>query len=141
GAPMIDNLMLGLETAVSPENLLWCAIGVVLGTLIGMMPGLGSATGVAILLPVTLTMEPVTALIMLAGIYYSSQYGASTSSILISAPGDSPSVVLTLDGYQLARNGRAGAALAISAIASFTAAITSLMVLLALAAPVASWAV
>ncbi|WP_114856217.1 tripartite tricarboxylate transporter permease [Brachybacterium sp. YJGR34] len=137
---MIDNLMLGIETAVSPENLLWCAVGVVLGTLIGLMPGLGSATGVAILLPVTLTMEPVTALIMLAGIYYGSQYGASTSSILISTPGDSSSVVLTLDGYRMARNGRAGAALAISAISSFIAAIISLMVLLALAAPVASWA-
>ena len=137
---MIDNLILGLETAISPENLLWCAIGVVLGTVIGMMPGLGSATGVAILLPVTLTMEPVTALIMLAGIYYGSQYGASTSSILISTPGDSSSVVLTLDGYQMARNGRAGAALAISAIASFVSAILSLIVLLALAAPVASWA-
>ncbi|TDP78112.1 putative tricarboxylic transport membrane protein [Brachybacterium sp. AG952] len=137
---MIDNLMLGLETAVSPENLLWCAIGVVLGTVIGMMPGLGSATGVAILLPVTLTMEPVTALIMLAGIYYGSQYGASTSSILISTPGDSSSVVLTLDGYQMARKGRAGAALAISAIASFIAAIISLIVMLAIAAPIASWA-
>lgn len=137
---MIDNLLLGLETAVSPENLLWCAIGVVLGTLIGLMPGLGSATGVAILLPVTLTMEPVTALIMLAGIYYGSQYGASTSSILISTPGDSSSVVLTLDGYQMARKGRAGAALAISAIASFIAAIISLIVMLAIAAPIASWA-
>ena len=137
---MIDNLMLGLETAVSPENLLWCAIGVVLGTVIGLMPGLGSATGVAILLPVTLTMEPVTALIMLAGIYYGSQYGASTSSILISTPGDSSSVVLTLDGYQMARKGRAGAALAISAIASFIAAIISLIVMLAIAAPIASWA-
>lgn len=137
---MIDNLMMGLQTAISPENLLWCAVGVLLGTLIGLMPGLGSATGVAILLPVTLTMEPVTALIMLAGIYYGSQYGASTSSILISTPGDASSVVLTLDGYQMARNGRAGAALAISAIASFIAAIISLIVLLALAAPVASWA-
>lgn len=137
---MIDNLMLGLETAVSPENLLWCAVGVMLGTVIGLMPGLGSATGVAILLPVTLTMEPVTALIMLAGIYYGSQYGSSISSILISTPGDSSSVVLTLDGYQMARNGRAGAALAISAIASFIAAILSLIVLLAIAAPVASWA-
>src|SRR5699024_5699341 len=137
---LIDNLMLGLETAVSPENLLWCAIGVVLGTLIGMMPGLGSATGVAILLPVTLTMEPVTALIMLAGIYYGSQYGASTSSILIATPGDSSSVVVTFDGYPMARNGRAGAALAISAISSFVAAVISLIVLLALAAPVANWA-
>lgn len=137
---MIENLMLGLQTAVSPENLLWCAIGVVLGTVIGLMPGLGSATGVAILLPVTLTMQPVTALIMLAGIYYGSQYGSSISSILISTPGDSSSVVLTLDGYQMARKGRAGAALAVSAIASFIAAIISLIVLLALAAPVASWA-
>ncbi|MDO5661435.1 MAG: tripartite tricarboxylate transporter permease [Brachybacterium sp.] len=137
---MIDNLMLGLETAISPENLLWCALGVILGTLIGMMPGLGSATGVAILLPVTLTMEPVTALIMLAGIYYGSQYGASTSSILISTPGDSSSVVLTLDGYQMARNGRAGAALAISAIASFISAILSLIFLMALAQPVANFA-
>lgn len=134
---MIDNLMIGLETAVTPENLLWCFVGVALGTVIGMLPGLGSATGVAILLPVTLTMEPVTALIMLAGIYYGSQYGSSISSILIATPGDSSSVVLTLDGYQMARNGRAGAALAISALSSFLAAIISLIGLMALAAPLA----
>lgn len=138
---MIDNLMLGLETAVTPQNLLYCLIGVVLGTVIGMLPGLGSATGVAILLPVTLGMEPVTALIMLAGIYYGCQYGASISSILISTPGDSSSVVLTLDGYQMARNGRAGAALAISAIASFVAGILSLIMLMAVAQPLASVAV
>lgn len=135
---MIDNLILGFETAVTPENLLWCFIGVALGTVIGMLPGLGSATGVAILLPVTLTMEPVTALIMLAGIYYGSQYGSSISSILIATPGDSSSVVLTLDGYQMARNGRAGAALAISALSSFLAAIISLIGLMALAAPLAN---
>ncbi|GAB3041368.1 tripartite tricarboxylate transporter permease [Sediminivirga luteola] len=137
---MIENLQLGIETAVSPENLLWCFIGVLLGTIIGLLPGLGSATGVAILLPVTLTFEPVTALIMLAGIYYGSQYGASTSSILISTPGDSSSVVLTLDGYQMARKGRAGAALALSAIASFVAAILSLIGLITLAGPIARFA-
>lgn len=137
---MLDNLQLGFETAVSPGNLLWCFIGVLLGTVIGMLPGLGSATGVAILLPVTLGMEPVTALIMLAGIYYGSQYGASISSILISTPGDSSSVVLTLDGYQMARKGRAGAALAISAMSSFFAAIISLIGLMALAAPIAAFA-
>nr|WP_272902421.1 tripartite tricarboxylate transporter permease [Brevibacterium daeguense] len=119
---------------------MWCFIGVVLGTVIGMLPGLGSATGVAILLPVTLTLEPVSALIMLAGIYYGSQYGASTSSILISTPGDSSSVVLTLDGYQMARKGRAGAALAIAALSSFLAAILSLIGLMALAQPIADLA-
>lgn len=137
---MIDNLLLGVETAVSPENLLFCLVGVVLGTIIGVLPGLGSATGVAILLPVTLTLDPISALIMLAGIYYGSQYGASTSSILISTPGDSSSVVLTLDGYQMARNGRAGAALAIAALSSFVAAILSLIGLIALAQPIANWA-
>ncbi|GAA3288131.1 tripartite tricarboxylate transporter permease [Nesterenkonia halobia] len=134
---MFENLQLGLETAVSPENLIWCFIGVLIGTCIGMMPGLGSTTGVAILLPMTLAMEPVTALIMLAGIYYGSQYGSSISSILLSTPGDSSSVVLTLDGYQMARKGRAGAALAISAIASFVSAILTLALLLAVAAPIA----
>ena len=137
---MLDHLLLGLETAVTPENLLWCFIGVLLGTVIGVLPGLGSATGVAILLPVTLTFEPVTALIMLAGIYYGSQYGASISSILISTPGDSSSVVLTLDGYQMGRRGRAGAALAISALSSFVAAILSLIGLMALAGPIADFA-
>ncbi len=137
---MIENLLLGFETAVSPENMLWCFVGVLLGTVIGMLPGLGSTTGVAILLPITLTFEPVTALIMLAGIYYGSQYGSSISSILISTPGDSSSVVLTLDGYQMARRGRAGAALAISALSSFFAAIISLIFLIALAGPIAHFA-
>ncbi|MEJ5914464.1 tripartite tricarboxylate transporter permease [Pseudokineococcus sp. 1T1Z-3] len=137
---MLDNLALGVATAVTPENLLWCFIGVALGTVIGMLPGLGSATGVAILLPVTLALEPVTAIIMLAGIYYGCQYGASISSILISTPGDSSSVVLTLDGYAMARNGRAGAALAVSAISSFIAAIITIVGLMLLAAPIADLA-
>lgn len=137
---MIDNLMLGLQTAVTPENLMWCAIGVTLGTIIGMLPGLGASTGVAILLPLTLAMEPVTALIMLAGIYYGCQYGATISSVLISTPGDASSVVTTLDGYAMARRGRAGAALAIAAIGSFIAAIFSLIMLLLVAAPIANFA-
>lgn len=137
---MLEHLLLGLATAVSPENLLMCLVGVILGMVVGILPGLGSTTGVAILLPVTLAMEPVTALIMLAGIYYGAQYGASISSILISTPGEASSVVLTLDGYRMARNGRAGAALAISAISSFIAAILSLVGLLALAQPIANYA-
>jgi len=137
---MLDNLILGFQTALTLENILWCFIGVVLGTVIGLMPGLGSTTGVAILIPLTLTLEPVTALIMLAGIYYGAQYGGTITSVLISTPGEAASVVTTLDGYQMARNGRAGAALAISAIGSFIAAIISLGLLMALAPPLADLA-
>lgn len=137
---MIDNLILGFQTAVTPENILWCFIGVLMGTIIGLMPGLGSTTGVAILIPLTLTLEPVTALIMLAGIYYGAQYGGTITSVLISTPGEAASVVTTLDGYQMARKGRAGSALAISAIGSFVAAIISLALLMALAPPLADLA-
>lgn len=137
---MIDNLILGFSTAFTPENLLWCFIGVLLGTIIGLMPGLGSTTGVAILIPLTLTLEPVTALIMLAGIYYGAQYGGTITSVLISTPGEAASVVTTLDGYQMAKNGKAGSALAISAIGSFVAAIISLALLMWLAPPLADLA-
>ncbi len=137
---MIDNLILGFQTALTLENILWCFIGVLMGTIIGLMPGLGSTTGVAILIPLTLTLEPVTALIMLAGIYYGAQYGGTITSVLISTPGEAASVVTTLDGYQMARNGRAGSALAISAIGSFVAAIISLALLMALAPPLADLA-
>ncbi|SEF98527.1 putative tricarboxylic transport membrane protein [Saccharopolyspora kobensis] len=135
---MLDNLLLGASTALSPVNLLWCFAGVLLGTVIGLLPGLGSSTGVAILIPLTLTVEPVTALIMLAGIYYGSQYGGTITSVLLSTPGEAASVVTTLDGYQMARQGRAGAALAIAAIGSFAAAIASLVLLAAVAPPLAS---
>lgn len=137
---MWENLMLGFSTALTLENLLWCFVGVLVGTVIGLMPGLGSTTGVAILIPLTLGMEPVTALIMLAGIYYGAQYGGTITSVLISTPGEAASVVTTLDGYQMARNGRAGAALAIAAIGSFIAAIISLALLMALAPPFAQFA-
>jgi putative tricarboxylic transport membrane protein len=137
---VLDNLVLGFSTALSVENLLWCFVGVLVGTVIGVLPGLGSTTGVAVLLPLTLSLEPVTGLIMLAGIYYGSQYGGTITSVLISTPGEASSVVTTLDGYQMARQGRAGAALAISAIGSFVAAIISLGLLVALAPPFAEFA-
>ena len=137
---MLDNLMLGFQTALTPENLFWCFVGVFVGTVIGVLPGLGSTTGVAVLLPLTLAFEPVTALIMLAGIYYGSQYGGTITSVLISTPGEASTVVTTFDGYQMARQGRAGAALAIAAIGSFVAAIISLLLLILLAPPFAQWA-
>ncbi len=130
---LLDQILGGFATAVTPVNLMYCFLGVLLGTVIGLLPGLGSATGVALLLPLTLTLEPVTALIMLAGIYYGTQYGATISSVLISTPGDSATVVTTLDGYQLARKGRAGPALAIAAIASFIAGTISIVLLMAFA--------
>lgn len=126
---MIDNLVVGFGAALTPENLLWCFIGVLLGTVIGILPGLGSATGVAILIPVTLTFDPLTALIMLAGIYHGSQFGATTTAILVATPGEASSVVSTFDGYRMARAGRAGPALAISALGSFTAAFVALVAL------------
>lgn len=134
---MLENLLLGFQTALTLENVIWCFIGVFLGTVIGLLPGLGSTTGVAVLLPLTFALEPVTALIMLAGIYYGAQYGGTITSVLISTPGEAASVVTTIDGYQMAKKGRAGAALAISAIGSFIAAIISLALLIAVAPPLA----
>ncbi|TSD62308.1 tripartite tricarboxylate transporter permease [Aeromicrobium piscarium] len=131
---MWDNLSLGFSTALTPENLLLCFIGVLAGTIIGLLPGLGATTGVAVLLPLTFTLDPVSALIMLAGIYYGAQYGGTITSVLISTPGEPNSIMTTLDGYQMARRGRAGPALAIAAVGSFFAAIVSL-ILLALVAP------
>src|SRR5688500_4921959 len=118
---LFGNLGLGLETALSPENLLFCFIGVVLGTAVGVLPGIGPTATIALLLPITFTLEPVTALIMLAGIYYGAQYGGSTTAILINLPGESSAAVTAIDGHEMARNGRAGPALATAAIGSFIA--------------------
>lgn len=137
---MLENILLGFSTSLTPENLLWCLVGVVLGTVIGMLPGLGATTGVAILLPLTLGMEPVTALIMLAGIYYGCQYGGTIAAVLIATPGDANAVATVIDGYALARKGQAGKALAIAAIGSFCAAIVSLILLMLVAAPIANFA-
>src|SRR5947207_15513356 len=108
---LIANLSLGLETAFTATNLLYCLAGVFLGTLIGVLPGLGPTATIAMLLPVTFVLPPVSALIMLAGIYYGSQYGGSTTSILVNLPGGAGSVVTTLEGFPIGRRGRAGAAL------------------------------
>lgn len=130
---IFDQVVVGFQTAVSPQNLLYCFIGVFLGTYLGMLPALGSVTGVALLLPLTLGLEPVSALIMLAGIYYGCQYGASISSILVATPGDSATVVTAFDGYPLARSGKAGQALAASVIASFAAGTITIIPLMTLA--------
>lgn len=130
---LFSNVANGFSIALTPENLLYCALGVFLGTVIGMLPGLGSATGVALVLPVSLTLDPVSGLIMLAGIYYGAQYGATISAVLIATPGDSSSVVTMFDGYPMARNGRAGQALAAGAIASFIAGTLSVVALMAAA--------
>jgi len=131
---LIEHLGLGLATAITWANLLYCLIGVFVGTLIGVLPGLGPTATIAMLLPVTFTLPPVSALIMLAGIYYGSQYGGSTTSILVNIPGEAASVVTCLDGYQMARQGRAGVALTASAIGSFFAG-TFATFLIALFAP------
>jgi putative tricarboxylic transport membrane protein len=134
---LLANIGLGLSTAVTPLNLLYCLAGVFLGTLIGVLPGLGPTATIAMLLPTTFTLPPVSALIMLAGIYYGSQYGGSTTSILVNVPGEAASVVTTLDGYQMARQGRAGVALATAAIGSFFAGTVATSLLALFAPPLA----
>ncbi|MFO1196371.1 MAG: tripartite tricarboxylate transporter permease [Burkholderiaceae bacterium] len=135
---LLSNLALGFGTAATPDNLLYCFVGVVLGTLIGVLPGIGPLATIAMLLPATYKMtDPTSALIMLAGIYYGAQYGGSTTAILVNLPGESSSVVTTLDGYQMARRGRAGAALSIAAIGSFFAGTVATFLLAAFAPPLA----
>jgi putative tricarboxylic transport membrane protein len=118
---LLHNLALGFTVAVSPVNLLYALIGVLLGTLIGVLPGVGPVATIAMLLPVTYKLNPVASLIMLAGIYYGAQYGGSTTSILVNIPGEASSVITCLDGHPMAKQGRAGPALAIAAIGSFFA--------------------
>jgi TctA family transporter len=131
---LLANLSLGFATAASPENLFFCLIGVVLGTMIGVLPGIGATATIAMLLPITFQLEPVSSLIMLAGIYYGAQYGGSTTAILINMPGESSSAVTAIDGYQMARRGKAGTALAVAALGSFFAG-TVATLLVALFAP------
>ena len=131
---LLGDLGLGFATALSPFNLMYCFIGVLLGTAVGVLPGLGPVATIAMLLPITFGLPPVSSLIMLAGIYYGAQYGGSTTAILINLPGESSSVVTAIDGYQMAKKGRAGPALATAALGSFFAG-TVATVLLAIAAP------
>jgi TctA family transporter len=132
---LLMNLGLGFETAFTPVNMLYCFVGVLLGTLIGVLPGIGPTATIAMLLPITLSLSPVTALIMLAGIYYGAQYGGSTTAILVNLPGESSSAVTAIDGYQMARQGQAGHALAAAALGSFAAGTVATVFLAVLAPP------
>ena len=131
---IFNNLILGFSVAVTPIHLLYALIGVMLGTLIGVLPGVGPVATIAMLLPITFNLSPTAALIMLAGIYYGAQYGGSTTAILVNLPGESASVVTCLDGYQMARQGRAGPALATAAVGSFFAGCVATLII-AIAAP------
>jgi putative tricarboxylic transport membrane protein len=132
---LFSNLALGFATAGSLENLFFCFVGVILGTLIGVLPGIGATATIAMLLPITFQLEPVSSLIMLAGIYYGAQYGGSTTAILINMPGESSSAVTAIDGYQMARNGKAGTALAVAALGSFFAGTVSTLLVAIFAPP------
>ncbi len=132
---MFSNLELGFTVALSWQNLMLCFAGCFIGTLIGVLPGVGPIATIAMLLPLTFSVDPTGALIMLAGIYYGAQYGGSTSAILVNIPGEATSVVTTLDGHQMAKQGRAGVALGIAAIASFIAGTVATLLIAALGAP------
>ncbi len=137
---VLNGLGQGFSVALQPMNLLWCLVGCFLGTIVGILPGLGPAATIALLLPLTYGMDPTGGIIMLCGIYFGAKYGGSTTSILLNIPGEASSVVTCLDGYQMARNGRAGAALGISAIASFIAGTFGIVALTVMAPPIASFA-
>ncbi len=137
---LLSNLAEGFGVALTLQNVLYCFIGVLLGTLIGVLPGIGPVATIAMLLPATFQLPPVSALIMLAGIYYGAQYGGSTTAILVNLPGEVSSVVTCLDGYQMARQGRAGKALAIAALASFFAGTVATLLVAAFAPPLAELA-
>ena len=131
------NLWMGFGVAISLQNLFYAFIGVLLGTLIGVLPGIGPVATIAMLLPITFNLNPLSALIMLAGIYYGAQYGGSTTAILVNIPGESSSVVTCLDGYQMARQGRAGPALAVAALGSFFAGCVATLIIAVAAPPLA----
>src|SRR5438876_2169223 len=137
---IFHNLLIGFQVAVSPWNLFYCLVGVLLGTLIGVLPGIGPVATIAMLLPITFNLNPTGALIMLAGIYYGAQYGGSTTAILVNLPGESSSVVTCLDGYQMARQGRAGPALAIAALGSFFDGCVGTLILDRFAIPLSDFA-
>ncbi len=134
---ILQNLGLGFSTALSLINLTYCFLGVLVGTLIGVLPGIGPVAAVAMLLPLTFNLDPVGAIIMLSGIYYGTQYGGSTTAILVNLPGESSSVITCMDGYAMARNGRAGPALAIAAIGSFFAGTVGTIMVAFLGPPLA----
>ena len=133
---VLEGLVLGFETALTPTNLLFCLIGVALGTAVGVLPGIGPTATMGMLLPITFGFEAVTSLIMLAGIYYGAQYGGSTTAILINLPGESSAAVTAIDGHEMAKRGRAGKALATAALGSFFAGTVGTIVVALVAVPV-----
>ena len=133
----LDGLLLGLQAALVPQTLLYCFIGVFLGTLIGVLPGIGALAAISLLLPITYYIEPTAAIVMLAGVYYGAQYGGSTASILLNLPGTPSSVVACLDGYPMAKQGRAGVALFMTTIASFVGSMLGILVLILFAPSIA----
>ncbi len=137
---LLANLAIGIDAALTWQNLLYCLIGVTLGTLVGVLPGLGPVATIAMLLPITYGLPPSAALIMLSGIYYGAQYGGSTTAILVNLPGESSSVVTCLDGHAMARQGRAGAALGMAAIGSFVAGSLAIVLVAAASAPLSAFA-
>lgn len=137
---LFANLILGLSTAIEPQNLMFCLIGVLIGTAIGVLPGIGPIPTVALLLPFTYGLDPASSMIMLAGIFYGAQYGGSTTAILVNVPGETSSVVTCLDGHAMAKQGRAGPALAIAAISSFFAGTIATIVIVLLSLPLAALA-
>src|SRR5437868_13711792 len=137
---LLNHLSIGFSVALTAVNLMYAFIGVLLGTLIGVLPGIGPVATIAMLLPTTYALQPVSALIMLAGIYYGAQYGGSTTSILLNMPGETSSAVTCLDGYQMARKGQAGAALAIAALGSFFAGCVATVFVATVAIPLSELA-
>src|SRR5689334_13834060 len=135
-----QNLMLGFSVALQPQILVYAFIGCVIGTLVGMMPGLGPLAGISLLLPATFGLNPIIAIVLLAGVYYGAMYGGSTTSILIRIPGEAASVMTCIDGYAMTQQGRAGPALAVAAIGSFIAGTLSVVALMLLAPPLAAFA-
>jgi putative tricarboxylic transport membrane protein len=136
----LNPVINGFAVVLEPTNLLYCLIGVVIGMLIGVLPGLGPAATIAILLPLTYNVEPVTAIIMLAGIFYGAQYGGTITSVLLRLPGEASSVVTVFDGYQMAKKGKAGTALGLASIGSFIGGTAAIIGLTFLAPVVASFA-
>ena len=137
---LFNNIVFGFGVALSLQNLLYCLIGCLVGTLIGVLPGIGPMATIAMLLPLTYNVPPVAAMIMLAGIYYGAMYGGSTTSILVNLPGETASVITCIDGYQMAKQGRAGAALAIAAGGSFFAGTVCTMIVAMFGPPLANMA-
>ena len=137
---ILQHLLYGFSVALSPGNIFFCFLGVLFGTLVGILPGFGPTAGICVLLPITYHIPTSSTIIMLAGIYYGAMYGGSTTSILLKIPGEAASVVTCLDGYAMARKGRAGPALGIAAFGSFIGATISLIGLVCMGPPLASWA-